>query len=29
MTGWVGDIEKATVDNTTFRTILHTGGTRS
>ena len=25
MTGWVGDIEKATVENTTFRTVLHTG----
>ena len=25
MTGWVGDIEQATVDNTTFRTVLFTG----
>ena len=25
MLGWVGDIEQATVDNTTFRTVLHTG----
>lgn len=25
MTGWVGDIEKETVDNTTFRTVLFTG----
>ncbi|MGH3076837.1 MAG: cupin domain-containing protein [Gaiellaceae bacterium] len=25
MTGWVGDIEKATVENETFRTVLHTG----
>ena len=24
MTGWVGDIEALTVDNTTFRTVLHT-----
>ena len=25
MLGWVGDIEQATLDNTTFRTVLHTG----
>ncbi|HEY7731364.1 MAG TPA: cupin domain-containing protein [Gaiellaceae bacterium] len=25
MLGWVGDIEQATVDNTTFRTVLFTG----
>ncbi len=25
MTGWVGDIEALTMDNTTFRTVLHTG----
>src|SRR5687768_2348216 len=25
MLGWVGDIEQATLDNTTFRTALHTG----
>ena len=25
MLGWVGDIEKATIDNTTFRTVLFTG----
>jgi mannose-6-phosphate isomerase-like protein (cupin superfamily) len=25
MLGWVGDIEKATKDNDTFRTVLHTG----
>jgi mannose-6-phosphate isomerase-like protein (cupin superfamily) len=25
MLGWVGDIEKATVENTTFRTALYTG----
>ena len=25
MIGWVGDIEKETVDNETFRTVLHTG----
>jgi mannose-6-phosphate isomerase-like protein (cupin superfamily) len=25
MTGWVGDIEKETVDNTTFRTVVFTG----
>jgi mannose-6-phosphate isomerase-like protein (cupin superfamily) len=25
MTGWVGDIEQATVDNDTFRTVLFTG----
>jgi len=25
MTGWVGDIEKRTVENTTFRTVLFTG----
>jgi mannose-6-phosphate isomerase-like protein (cupin superfamily) len=25
MLGWVGDIEKATLDNGTFRTVLHTG----
>jgi mannose-6-phosphate isomerase-like protein (cupin superfamily) len=25
MTGWVGDIEKATIDNETFRTVLWTG----
>jgi mannose-6-phosphate isomerase-like protein (cupin superfamily) len=25
MLGWIGDIEKATVDNTTFRTVLFTG----
>jgi mannose-6-phosphate isomerase-like protein (cupin superfamily) len=25
MLGWIGDIEKATVDNTTFRTVLLTG----
>jgi len=24
MTGWVGDIEALTLDNTTFRTVLHT-----
>jgi len=24
MTGWVGDIEALTSDNTTFRTVLHT-----
>jgi mannose-6-phosphate isomerase-like protein (cupin superfamily) len=23
--GWVGDIEQATLDNTAFRTVLHTG----
>jgi mannose-6-phosphate isomerase-like protein (cupin superfamily) len=26
MLGWVGDIEKATLDNDTFRTVLFTGG---
>jgi mannose-6-phosphate isomerase-like protein (cupin superfamily) len=26
MLGWVGDIERATLDNTTFRTVLFTGG---
>ena len=25
MLGWVGDIERATLDNETFRTVLHTG----
>lgn len=25
MIGWVGDIEQATLDNETFRTVLHTG----
>ena len=25
MTGWVGDIEKATLDNENFRTVLYTG----
>lgn len=25
MTGWVGNIEQATLDNQTFRTVLHTG----
>ena len=25
MTGWVGDIEQATIDNGTFRTVLFTG----
>jgi len=25
MTGWVGDIEQATIDNETFRTVLWTG----
>ena len=25
MTGWVGDIEQATLDNETFRTVVHTG----
>ena len=25
MLGWVGDIERATLDNQTFRTVLHTG----
>ena len=25
MIGWVGDIEKHTVENETFRTVLHTG----
>lgn len=25
MLGWVGDIEEATLDNTTFRTVLFTG----
>jgi mannose-6-phosphate isomerase-like protein (cupin superfamily) len=25
MTGWVGDIEQATLDNGTFRTVLFTG----
>lgn len=25
MTGWVGDIERETVDNATFRTVLFTG----
>lgn len=25
MLGWVGDIERATLDNDTFRTVLHTG----
>ncbi len=25
MTGWVGNIEQATLDNETFRTVLHTG----
>jgi mannose-6-phosphate isomerase-like protein (cupin superfamily) len=25
MLGWVGDIEKATIDNATFRTVLYTG----
>ena len=26
MFGWVGDIERATLENETFRTVLHTGG---
>jgi mannose-6-phosphate isomerase-like protein (cupin superfamily) len=26
MIGWVGDIERATLDNDTFRTVLFTGG---
>lgn len=26
MLGWIGDIEQATLDNTTFRTVLFTGG---
>jgi mannose-6-phosphate isomerase-like protein (cupin superfamily) len=26
MIGWVGDIERATLDNATFRTVLFTGG---
>ncbi|MDQ4145130.1 MAG: cupin domain-containing protein [Actinomycetota bacterium] len=25
MTGWVGDVEKATLDNENFRTVLYTG----
>ena len=25
MLGWAGDIEQATLDNTTFRTVVHTG----
>ena len=25
MTGWVGDIEQVTLDNTTFRTVVFTG----
>ncbi len=25
MTGWVGDLEAITLDNTTFRTLLFTG----
>ena len=25
MLGWIGDIEQATLDNTTFRTVLFTG----
>ena len=25
MLGWVGDIEQATLDNTTFRTVVFTG----
>jgi mannose-6-phosphate isomerase-like protein (cupin superfamily) len=25
MLGWIGDIEQATVENTTFRTVLYTG----
>jgi mannose-6-phosphate isomerase-like protein (cupin superfamily) len=25
MLGWVGDIERATLENATFRTVLHTG----
>ncbi len=25
MTGWVGDVEKATLDNDNFRTVLYTG----
>jgi mannose-6-phosphate isomerase-like protein (cupin superfamily) len=25
MTGWIGDIERETIDNTTFRTVLWTG----
>jgi len=25
MTGWVGDIERETIENTTFRTVLWTG----
>ena len=24
MLGWVGDIERATLENETFRTVLHT-----
>jgi mannose-6-phosphate isomerase-like protein (cupin superfamily) len=27
MTGWVGNIEEATLSNTTFRTVLFTGST--
>ncbi len=26
MLGWVGDIERETLDNTTFRTVVFTGG---
>jgi mannose-6-phosphate isomerase-like protein (cupin superfamily) len=26
MLGWIGDIEQATLDNDTFRTVLFTGG---
>ena len=25
MLGWLDDIERATLDNSTFRTVLHTG----
>lgn len=26
MLGWIGDIEKLTLENQTFRTVVHTGG---
>jgi mannose-6-phosphate isomerase-like protein (cupin superfamily) len=26
MLGWIGDIEKTTLDNDTFRTVVYTGG---
>jgi hypothetical protein len=29
MLGWVGDIEQATLDNTTFRTVLFPASTSS